>query len=112
MVIAVASLAMVVDAPNARIGIGLGSVGPVPLRVVEAEAWLASRVDWPSMRLIGADGSGEAETVGRLAALVRGAARPIDDHRSTARYRTHTVGVLAVRAARRLFSGAQARGGA
>ncbi len=112
MVIAVASLAMVVDAPNARIGIGLGSVGPVPLRVVEAEAWLASRVDWPSMRLIGADGSGEAETVGRLAALVRGAARPIDDHRSTARYRTHAVGVLAVRAARRLFSGAQARGGA
>jgi CO/xanthine dehydrogenase FAD-binding subunit len=112
MVIAVASLAIVADAPTGRIAIGLGSVGPVPLRVAEAEAWLASRVDWPSMSLIGADGSGEAETIGRLAALVRGAARPIDDHRSTARYRTHAVGVLAVRAARRMFSGADARGGA
>jgi CO/xanthine dehydrogenase FAD-binding subunit len=110
MVIAVASLAMVVDPPNGRIGIGLGSVGPVPLRAAEAEAWLASRVDWPTMRLIGRDGSDQAETLDRLAALVGAAARPIDDHRSTARYRTHAVGVLAGRAARRLFGVAVGRG--
>lgn len=112
MVIAVASLAMVVDPPNGRIGIGLGSVGPVPLRAAEAEAWLAARVDWPTMRLIERDAAEATETVDRLAALVRGAARPIDDHRSTARYRTHAVGVLAGRAARRVFGSTYGRGAA
>jgi CO/xanthine dehydrogenase FAD-binding subunit len=110
MVIAVASLAMVVDAPFARIGIGLGSVGPVPLRAADAEAWLTSRVDWPTMRLVGSDPSDQADTLDRLEALVRAAAQPIDDHRSTARYRTHAVGVLARRAAQRLFGGAEGRG--
>jgi CO/xanthine dehydrogenase FAD-binding subunit len=112
MVIAVASLAMVVDRANGRIGIGLGSVGPVPLRATEAEAWLASRIDWPTMRLIERNASAPTETVDRLAALVGAAARPIDDHRSTARYRTHAVGVLAARAARRLFAVAEGRGAA
>jgi CO/xanthine dehydrogenase FAD-binding subunit len=110
MVIAVASLAMVVDAADGRIGIGLGSVGPVPLRVVEAESWLGSRVDWPSMRLIEDGTCDQAETFDRLAALVRAAALPIDDHRSSARYRAHAVGVLAGRAAARLFGLVEERG--
>jgi CO/xanthine dehydrogenase FAD-binding subunit len=62
------------------------------------------------MRLIGPEPSDQAETLDRLEALVRAAARPIDDHRSTARYRTHAVGVLARRAARRLFGGGEGRG--
>lgn len=102
MVIAVASLAMTVDVEARRIGIGLGSVGPVPLRAPDAERWLAAAVDWDRLRL--ADQAGFDPT--ELARLVRAAAQPIDDHRSTARYRTHAVGVLAVRATRRLFGGA------
>jgi CO/xanthine dehydrogenase FAD-binding subunit len=99
MAIAVASLAMTVDAEARQIGIGLGSVGPVPLRAPDAERWLASAVDWDRLRLADRAGFDPAQ----LARLVRAAAQPIDDHRSTARYRTHSVGVLAVRAARRLF---------
>ena len=106
MVIAVASLAMIVDPAGRRVGIGLGSVGPMPLRAPEAEGWLAEMVDWDSMRV------SPGEDLGRLAELVRAAARPIDDHRSSARYRTHAVGVLAVRAARRLFRAEPATGAA
>jgi CO/xanthine dehydrogenase FAD-binding subunit len=74
------------------------------LRAPEAEAWLASRLDWT--------GPGWAERVSAaelgdgLGSLVSGAARPIDDHRSTVRYRRHAVGVLASRAAVRLFGAA------
>jgi len=92
MVIAVASVALSVDSERQMIGVGLGSVGPVPLRAPEAEAWAAERIDWSSGQL-----SDPADTA-RFGELVAAASSPIDDHRSTAAYRRHAVTVLAARA--------------
>jgi CO/xanthine dehydrogenase FAD-binding subunit len=94
MVIAVASTCVVVDQTRRTIAVALGSVGPTILRCPDAESFLASRIDWDS--LIAADAD-QAE-FGRL---VSGASQPITDHRSTADYRRHAVGVLARRLARR-----------
>lgn len=96
MVISVCNVALVVDREARRVGCGLGAVGPVVIRPRDAEAWLAERVDWESGR---PDGPGVAEEFG---ARVAAAASPIDDHRSTAEYRRHAVGVLATRALRRV----------
>ena len=96
MVIAVASLALIADLDGRTIRCGLGSVGPIPLRAPDAEAWLAAQVDWSS----GSLGAGHATQFGQMVAE---AARPIDDHRSSAAYRRHAVAVMAQRAATRLF---------
>jgi CO/xanthine dehydrogenase FAD-binding subunit len=94
MVIAVASTCVVVDQTRRTIAVALGSVGPTILRCPDAESFLASRIDWDSLIASDAD---QAE-FGRL---VSGASQPITDHRSTADYRRHAVGVLARRLARR-----------
>jgi CO/xanthine dehydrogenase FAD-binding subunit len=99
MVIAIASLALIADAGGRSVRCGLGSVGPVPLRAPEAEAWLASRVDWTSLRLP----EGRAGRFGQFGRMVAAAAQPIDDHRSSAVYRRHAIAVMAERAAARLF---------
>lgn len=82
MAIAVASVALVVDLGADTVTVGLGSVGPTPLRVTAT--------------------IGEATGDG-FVARVADAARPIDDHRSSAAYRRHAVGVLTSRALRRAF---------
>ena len=97
MVIAVANCALVVDHARRTLRCALGSVGPVPVRDPEAEAWLADRLDWdggtpPDRSLV--DGFGR-----RMAA----ASRPIDDHRATADYRRHAVDVMARRAVARAW---------
>ncbi|MGD9749998.1 MAG: xanthine dehydrogenase family protein subunit M [Acidimicrobiia bacterium] len=100
MVISVASCALVVDTAARSLRCTLGSVGPIPMRCPDAEAWIGERLDWPATTggrpvltdPADADGFGE-----RCAA----AARPIDDHRSTAAYRRHACAVLARRALRR-----------
>jgi CO/xanthine dehydrogenase FAD-binding subunit len=92
MVISVADVALVVDLDGRTVRCALGSVGPTVLRAREAEAWIAERVDWDAGRLH--DGADAIAFGDRVAA----AARPIDDHRSTAAYRRHAVGVLARRA--------------
>lgn len=94
MVIAVASCALVLDRPRRRVGVGLGSVGPVPLRAPAAEAWAAERIDWDQS-------SADPALAAEFGRMVAAEARPIDDHRSTAEYRRHAVGVLAGRALRR-----------
>jgi CO/xanthine dehydrogenase FAD-binding subunit len=98
MVIAVASVAVVVDWIGRGVRVALGSAGPVVIRANEAEALAASRIDWDERRLV--DGEGGLDD---FVALVRSAARPIDDHRSTAEYRRHAVGVCAKRALGRAF---------
>lgn len=99
MVIAVASVALMVDAGARRIGIGLGSVGPVPLPAPEAAAFAATAVDWDAATptLV------EPDAATRFGELVGAASSPIDDHRSTAAYRRHAVGVMAARALREAF---------
>ena len=78
--------------------IALGSVGPTIIRAHDAEAWLMKAT---SLR----DGAQLepliAQEFGRRVAQE---SRPIDDHRSTAEYRRHAVGVLAQRLLLRSFS--------
>jgi len=92
MVISVAGAAVVVDLDGRTVRCGLGSVGPTPIRAREAEAWVATQVDWDAARI---DDPRTYETFG---AMVAAAARPIDDHRSTAAYRRHACAVMARRA--------------
>lgn len=92
MVIAIASLALVVDLDRRSIGCALGSVAPTPIRCGEAEAMVITEVDWDAGRI---DDPRVYETFGTLCAA---AASPIDDHRSTAAYRRHAIAVLARRA--------------
>ncbi|MCE9621657.1 MAG: xanthine dehydrogenase family protein subunit M [Actinomycetia bacterium] len=96
MVIAVASSALVVDQEQQGVRLALGSVGPVILRCPEAEALVAAEGDFQSSRI-------RSTVVAQFAELARRAARPIDDHRSTAEYRRHAVGILAARQLRRAF---------
>lgn len=87
MVISVASACFALQDDTARIA--LGSVGPIIIRCVEAEAYLnsilASRADVTD------------EVATEFGRIVSSESRPIDDHRSTAAYRRHAVGVLARR---------------
>lgn len=96
MVIATASAALVTDAAQGTVRLALGSVGPVILRCPEAEAFAAAEADFAAGRL-------SAAAVQRFGELARAASRPIDDHRSSAAYRRHAVGVLAGRLLRRAF---------
>jgi CO/xanthine dehydrogenase FAD-binding subunit len=95
MVIAVCSFALALDPEQGRVGTGIGSAGPTPLRAPEAERFLqgvlSSEGLWASRAPIG-----EAAAA-RFGELVAGAARPIDDVRGTAAYRVHALGVLARR---------------
>ncbi|MEX0835561.1 MAG: FAD binding domain-containing protein, partial [Nitriliruptor sp.] len=97
MVIAVASLAIVVDTDARRVRVGLGSVGPVPLRATAAEDLVSDALDWDALTC-------DADTVTAFARACSEASTPIDDHRSTAAYRRHAVGVLAARSLRRCLS--------
>jgi len=90
MAISVASLALVLDTDARRVRVAMGSVGPVPVRPADAEAALADALDWDAM-------SCDAAAVEAFSAACAEAASPIDDHRSTAAYRRHAVGVLAGR---------------
>jgi CO/xanthine dehydrogenase FAD-binding subunit len=97
MVIAVADLAIVVDRVARTVRVGLGSVGPTVLRPRAAESWVVDAIDWDTGAF---HDEGVPAEFGRRVAVD---ARPIDDHRSTAAYRRHGIGVLAERALRRAF---------
>jgi CO/xanthine dehydrogenase FAD-binding subunit len=71
-------------------------VGPTIIRCRRAEAFASSVVDVAARSVSEPD----AIEFGRIAASE---ASPIDDHRSTADYRRHAVGVLARRLLRRAF---------
>jgi CO/xanthine dehydrogenase FAD-binding subunit len=91
MVIAVCSIALDLSPELHHVGVCLGSCGPVPIRAVEAERFLAGVLDWDT------PGALPPEAVERFAELVAGAAQPIDDVRGTAAYRRHALQVLAGR---------------
>ncbi len=99
MVIAVASLALVVDRTRRRVGVALGSCGPTILRPTEAERFATGLFDeagWT--RPLRLAQSAQIE-FGRL---VGAAARPIDDVRGTAAYRRQVLSVIGGRALARV----------
>lgn len=98
MVIATASVTVVTDVESRTVAIALGSVGPTVLRCPDAEQIAATTFPWGG-------GSLEPDALESVAEAVRREARPIDDHRSSAEYRRHAVGVLT----RRLLERASAR---
>lgn len=91
MVISVASACFAIVNNTPRLA--MGSVGPTILRASDAEAFLVASA--PDLNSISDD---VAQEFGRIASEE---ARPIDDHRSTAAYRSHAIGVLAARLAQR-----------
>jgi CO/xanthine dehydrogenase FAD-binding subunit len=95
MVIAVCSFGLALDPAGGRVGTGIGSAGPTPMRAGEAEEFLEGVLSsddlWSSRAPLG-----EA-AVARFGELVAAAARPIDDVRGTAAYRAHALGILARR---------------
>lgn len=105
MVISVASCALVVDTQRRRVTCALGSSGPVPVRSRRSEGWLSTAVDWETGRIR------QASVAERFGWHMAAAARPIDDHRGTAAYRRHAVGVLAQRAVERTLTGDPTRSG-
>ncbi len=95
MVIAVASLAVVIDRGRRRVGIALGSCGPTILRAAEAERFASGLLDEAGWDRAARP---SASALGELGGRVSAAARPIDDVRGTAAYRRHVLAVLAARA--------------
>lgn len=85
MVIAIASVC-VIRADDGSTRVALGAVGPTVIRAVEAE-------------LLAAEGD-----LDDFQALVSLSAEPITDHRATAEYRRHAVGVIARRALERTIA--------
>ena len=85
MVISVASVCLAINDKQVRVA--LGSVGPTIIRCSEAESWINSH------DLATIDNS----IANEFGQRVSQESRPIDDHRSTAEYRRHAVGVLATR---------------
>jgi CO/xanthine dehydrogenase FAD-binding subunit len=95
MVIAVCSFALALDPARRRVGTGIGSAGPTPIRAYEAERFIEGVLDEKGS-WVGRGEIGEA-AVKRFGELVAAAARPIDDVRGTAAYRRHALSVLSRR---------------
>jgi CO/xanthine dehydrogenase FAD-binding subunit len=91
MVIAVCSFALSLDPPRRRVGTGIGSAGPTPLRAVDAEDFIQGALDWDRGLSV------SESALERFGQLVAAAARPIDDIRGTAAYRRRALAVLARR---------------
>jgi CO/xanthine dehydrogenase FAD-binding subunit len=91
MVIAVCSFALALDPVTRRVGTGIGSAGPTPLRAGPAEDLLAAELPWDNA------GALPDPLARRFGDLVAAAASPIDDVRGTAAYRRHALAVLARR---------------
>jgi CO/xanthine dehydrogenase FAD-binding subunit len=92
MVIAVCSVAVAIDASARRVGTGIGSAAPTPVRSPKAEAFAAAQLPWTDG---GALDPALAEEFGRLVAA---AAAPIDDVRGSQAYRRRALAVLGRRA--------------
>ena len=96
MVISVAAFGLALHPDRRAVGTGIGSAAPTPRRAAAAEDFLAGELIstglWESRAEL------PAETARRFGELVAGAASPIDDVRGSARYRLHSLSVMARRA--------------
>ena len=95
MVISVASACLAVSDDRSRVSIALGAVGPTIIRCAETEKWVAEQGEDALKTL--------RQPSARVELGMRAAreARPITDHRSTAEYRRHAIGVIVSRLAER-----------
>jgi CO/xanthine dehydrogenase FAD-binding subunit len=95
MVIAVCAFGLALHPATRTVRTGIGSAAPTPVRADAAEEFLAGVLEegrhWDTGRPL------TPSAVAEFAALCAAACDPIDDVRSTARYRRHAVGVLARR---------------
>ena len=98
MVISVVSLALVTNPAEGKVAIALGSVNAVPSRASLAEDHIRSYLNWESMTV-------NPSGLSIFRELIGGASNPIDDHRSSANYRRHAIGILGERALLRIFEG-------
>ena len=96
MVIATASACVATDTPSRSVRIALGSVAPTIIRCPDAELLATAEVDWERRHI-------PPEIATRAGRLAAEASRPIDDHRSSAEYRRHAVGVMVTRLLTRAF---------
>jgi CO/xanthine dehydrogenase FAD-binding subunit len=96
MVISAAGACLAVHRGDGSVRLALGAVGPTIVRCGAAEAFAAAHVDVDTASV-------SNDVVSEFSRLAAAAARPIDDHRSTAAYRRHAIGVLAGRLLRRAF---------
>ena len=95
MVIAVCSFGLALHPEGEAVGACIGSAGPTPIRATDAERFIEGVLDegglWETREPL------SEAALRRFGEIVETAARPIDDVRGTAAYRTHAVGVLARR---------------
>jgi CO/xanthine dehydrogenase FAD-binding subunit len=96
MVIATCSVAAAVNTDTGEGRIAAGAVAPTARRLPQAEAVLE--------RLVSAPAAPAGSELDDLEEAVRADIAPIDDHRSTAAYRTHATSTLARRLAARLLT--------
>ncbi len=94
MVISAAGVAVVVDRLSRTVRCALGAVAPTIVRATEAEQVATDAVDWTAE----APAIDDPTVYERFGELAADASQPIDDHRSTARYRRHAISVMARRA--------------
>lgn len=94
MVISVASCCLAIR--NGQVSVALGSVGPTIVRCRETEQW-ANSLGLEELK-------SSDDLVNEFASRISQESRPIDDHRSTAAYRRHAVGVLSRRLLQRSFN--------
>jgi CO/xanthine dehydrogenase FAD-binding subunit len=104
MVIAVCSFALALHPGERRVGTGIGSAAPTPIRATAAEEFLARELDW--------DAPLDEAVAREFGDLVGAAATPIDDVRGTAAYRRHALAVMARRTLTWAWRDHRAPGGA
>jgi CO/xanthine dehydrogenase FAD-binding subunit len=97
MVIAVCSFSIALDPGAGRVGTGIGSAAPTPIRAHDAERFLEGILE--ERRLWGTREPLGETALSRFGELVAAAASPLDDVRGTAAYRRHALGVIARRTA-------------
>jgi CO/xanthine dehydrogenase FAD-binding subunit len=107
MVIAVASFGLALHPDRGSIGTGIGSAAPTPRRATAAEEFLGQAL--ADEGLWASRGPLPDAAVARFADLVADAASPIDDVRGSARYRVHSLSVMARRALLWAWADYQAR---
>jgi len=92
MVIAVCSVAVELDPAARRVGVGVGSAAPTPVRAGEAETFAAASLPWETRAPL------DLALAEEFGARVAAASSPIDDVRGTEAYRRRALTVLGRRA--------------